>query len=67
MINYILLLVFVGLVIVWKVVKGTKIVKVGEMDVWSGRRQEEFSGPEEENEGGRRRTVWGWMKSIFVG
>jgi amino acid transporter len=38
-INYILLPVFVGFVVGWKVWHRTRFVKLSEMDVWSGRRE----------------------------
>lgn len=38
MINYILLPVFVLMVLTWKLAKRTKLAKVSEMDIWTGRR-----------------------------
>ena len=46
-INYILLPVFVILVLGWKVLKRTKWVKLEEMDIWSGRREETYAPDEE--------------------
>lgn len=39
-INYILLPVFVLLILGWKVLKRTKWVKLEEMDIWTGRRDD---------------------------
>lgn len=39
-INYILLPVFVLLILGWKLLKRTKWVKLEEMDIWSGRRDD---------------------------
>ncbi|PGH20044.1 hypothetical protein AJ80_03694 [Polytolypa hystricis UAMH7299] len=63
-VNYILLPVFVGFVVFWKVWKKTRWVKVEEIDVWSGRR--EYSGEEMEGKKGER-TWWGRVRSVLVG
>ena len=39
-INYILLPVFVLLIVGWKILKRTKWVKLEEMDIWTGRRED---------------------------
>ena len=40
-INYILLPVFVLLILGWKILKRTKWVKLEEMDIWTGRREDD--------------------------
>lgn len=64
-INYILLPVFVGFVLFWKVWKKTRIVRLEEMDIWSGRRE----GVESRDAavGDRRKTVLERIKDVVVG
>ena len=54
-INYILLPVFVIMVVAWKFLKKTKWVKLEEMDIWTGRREDEAdtSGDGLVNRGGK--------------
>ncbi|KAL9594834.1 MAG: hypothetical protein Q9219_006798 [cf. Caloplaca sp. 3 TL-2023] len=71
-INYILLPVFVGLALGYKVLKGTKWVKASEMDVWTGRRvlSEEGKQGEDEEVGrvGKKKKGWGLrVKNVIVG
>ncbi|KAL4912768.1 amino acid permease/ SLC12A domain-containing protein [Aspergillus aurantiobrunneus] len=56
-VNYILLPVFVAFVVGWKVWHRTRIVRVGEMDIWSGRR--ERVGDDESED---RKTNTGWRR-----
>jgi len=47
-INYILLPVFAILLVGYKIWKGTKLVKLEEMDIWTGRRIKGLGGKDEE-------------------
>ncbi|KAM5485565.1 hypothetical protein McanCB56680_001866 [Microsporum canis] len=62
-INYILLPVFIILVLIWKFTKKTKIVKLEEMDIWSGRR--EYG--EDIMEDSSKKSIWTKIKDILVG
>jgi len=70
-INYILLPVFVGFVVGWKVWHKTKFVKLEEMDIWTGRRERVYEEDEDNADGGRgsgaafgaeARAGTGWRK-----
>lgn len=61
-IAYILLPVFVIFVLSYKFWKKTKIVKLAEMDIWSGRR--EYSQAELDD---KPRTLWQRVKSVATG
>lgn len=62
-INYILLPVFALFLVVYKVWNKTKVVKLEDMDIWTGRR--EFV--EYEVEVKRPRSCWGWVEQIIIG
>ncbi|KAL8830150.1 MAG: hypothetical protein Q9170_005871 [Blastenia crenularia] len=65
-INYILLPVFLALVVGWKVLKGTRMVRAGEMDIWSGRREIDVAEGKVAVESGMK----GWgrrVKGVVVG
>ncbi|EZF75643.1 hypothetical protein H105_02837 [Trichophyton soudanense CBS 452.61] len=62
-VNYILLPVFAVLVLAWKFAKQTKIVKLEEMDIWSGRREYGDDITEDVS----KKTVWTKIKDIIVG
>lgn len=61
-INYILLPVFLLFFIVYKLWNKTKLVKLEEMDIWTGRRelldQEEVRKP---------RSCWSWVEEVVIG
>ena len=61
-INYILLPVFVGFVLFWKLYKRTKIVKLAEMDIWTGRREYDDISSVVKN-----KTFWRRVKDVVVG
>ncbi|KAI9375534.1 amino acid permease/ SLC12A domain-containing protein [Aspergillus egyptiacus] len=65
-VSYILLPVFVGFVGGWKVWHRTRIVRVEEMDIWSGRRERGDDVEEGGHDDGGR-GVWGWVKRGVVG
>lgn len=62
-VNYILLPVFVVLVLAWKFAKQTKIVKLEEMDIWSGRREYGDDITEDIS----KKNIWTRIKDIIVG
>lgn len=64
MINYILLPVFVLFFLVYKFWNKTKLVKLEEMDIWTGRR--ELLDPEMEAIR-RPRSCWDWVMEVVVG
>jgi amino acid transporter len=63
-INYILLPVFVGFLVVYKVRNKTKFVRLEEMDIWTGRRG--FAEYEIE-ERKKPRSCWRWVEEIIIG
>lgn len=64
MINYILLPVFVLFFLVYKIWNKTKLVKLDEMDIWTGRREILDQGMEEIR---RSRSCWDWVMEVVVG
>lgn len=60
--NYILLPVFVLFVVAYKVWNKTKIVKLEEMDIWTGRRE-----LVDEGESGKAKTWRKRVKDVIVG
>ena len=54
---------FAVLVLAWKFAKQTKIVKLEEMDIWSGRREYGDDITEDVS----KKTVWTKIKDIIVG
>ncbi|CAL5866730.1 uncharacterized protein PFLUO_LOCUS940 [Penicillium psychrofluorescens] len=64
-INYILLPVFVLFVVVYKVWNKTKVVKLEEMDIWTGRR--EFVDSEDESLAKKRPEWWSRFVNVVVG
>ncbi len=65
-ISYVLLPAFVILLLAYKFWKGTKWVKLEEMDIWTGRRVEELGAPGEELMPEKRGFVHR-MKNVAVG
>lgn len=63
-INYILLPVFVLFFLVYKIWNKTKLVKLDEMDIWTGRREILDQGMEEIR---RPRSCWDWVTEVVVG
>ncbi|KAL8706513.1 MAG: hypothetical protein Q9201_000445 [Fulgogasparrea decipioides] len=69
-INYILLPVFVILLVGYKVWKKTKWVKVAEMDIWTGRREEDIwrrAGEDEAAKGVRSKGLLKRIKNVVIG
>ncbi|KAJ5624829.1 hypothetical protein N7510_001138 [Penicillium lagena] len=64
-INYILLPVFVLFAVVYKVWNKTKVVKLKEMDIWTGRR--EFVDSEDESLAKKRPEWWSRLVNVVVG
>lgn len=77
-VNYILLPVFALFVVVYKFWKGTRWVRLEEMDIWTGRR--EYGDSDGQREGvmvmeegeqvvvvGKRRKWWRRVRSVVVG
>ncbi|EKG14307.1 Amino acid/polyamine transporter I [Macrophomina phaseolina MS6] len=64
-INYILIPVFVLLVIVYKLWNKTKFVKLEEMDIYTGRREDLVH--EAEIEEVKKRSIWYRVKTVLVG
>jgi amino acid transporter len=61
-VNYILLPVFVIFFLVWKFWHKTKLVKLEEMDIWSGRRDIDAERPEKP-----KPTVLHRIKNVVIG
>lgn len=66
-INYILLPVFVGFVVFWKFYKKTKIVKLEEMDIWTGRRDYASAGDDAVAIDIKKRGLGAKLRTIFIG
>lgn len=64
MINYILLPVFVLFFLVFKFWNKTKLVKMDEMDIWTGRRELRDQEMEEIR---KPRSCWDWVEEVVVG
>lgn len=64
MINYILLPVFVLFFLVFKFWNKTKLVKLDEMDIWTGRRELRDQEMEEIR---KPRSCWDWVEEVVVG
>ncbi|KAL4799295.1 amino acid permease/ SLC12A domain-containing protein [Aspergillus venezuelensis] len=64
-INYILLPVFAVFVLGWKVRHKTKLVRLEEMDIWTGRRERVFDDGDEE--GRKREWTVGWRGRVWRG
>lgn len=65
-INYIMLPVFAGFVLFWKFFKKTKIVKLHEMDIWTGRREYDTDS-DAEYAFDKKTGVMAKLKAVFVG
>ena len=65
MINYILIPVFVLMVLIWKVLKRTKLVKVTEMDIWTGRRGMEDLDEESDKSSGS--SFFSKLQNVVIG
>lgn len=63
-INYILLPVFLLFLFVYKFWNKTKLVKLEEMDIWTGRRE---LLDQEVEEVRKPRSCWGWIEDIIIG
>lgn len=66
-INYLLLPVFVIFVVFWKFYKKTKLVKLEDMDIWSGRREYGDISQIRDAEMGKGASILKKAKRIFVG
>ncbi|KAL2818659.1 amino acid permease/ SLC12A domain-containing protein [Aspergillus granulosus] len=70
-INYILLPVFVGFVLGWKVWHRTRFVKLSEMDIWTGRRERIVADEEGRGNGFEAGAGWrkgnGWRGKVWRG
>lgn len=65
MINYILLPVFLLFVIIYKFWNKTKLVRLEDMDIWSGRR--ELTESEELETPKQTKSWWARIYSIVIG
>jgi amino acid transporter len=65
-INYILLPVFILFYFGWKFWHKTRIVKVHEIDIWTGRR-DDLDAPKSEEELRKKRTLWHRARNVVVG
>ncbi|OJJ55622.1 hypothetical protein ASPSYDRAFT_92749 [Aspergillus sydowii CBS 593.65] len=64
-VNYILLPVFALFVVGWKLWHRTKIVKLAEMDIWTGRREREADHDEDSGKGWK--SDRGWRGKVYRG
>lgn len=65
MVNYILLPVFALFVVGWKLWHRTRIVKLAEMDIWTGRREREVGYEEYGGKGWKNDK--GWRGKVYRG
>lgn len=67
-INYILLPVFALFVLVYKFWNKTKLVKLGDMDIWTGRREyADDDGEEDDSTSGKPRRWWSRLADVVIG